>query len=191
MFPSQVPKQGSQEGVPWKRFPRTVCQESKVPRNRLPSMVPRKRFPVKVPGSRFCKTGRESQEQVSKQARFQARFPSKFPKQGPQARLPSKLSKQVSQSSERLPETDCQARFQKSARSCGAKHISKSKVLKTEGAGPLLEVEMSKKWIPLWREAPFEVQSVKKRVRTTFGRSDVVLRGRRKGLCTLSKVSKP
>ena len=40
------------------------------------------------------------------------------------------------------------------------KHISKSKVLKNEGLGPL------------------------------FGRSDVVLRGRRKGLCTLSKVSK-
>ena len=27
-------------------------------------------------------------------------------------------------------------------------------------------------------------------VRSTFGRSDVVSRGRRKGLCTLSKVSK-
>ena len=57
-------------------------------------------------------------------------------------------------------------RCRKSARRCGAKHISKS----------LLEVEMSKKCTPLRR--------------TTFGRSDVVLRGRRKGLCTLSKVSK-
>ena len=36
-------------------------------------------------------------------------------------------------------------RCRKSARRCGAKHISKSKVLKTVGLGPLLEVEMSKK----------------------------------------------
>ena len=49
----------------------------------------------------------------------------------------------------------------KSARRCGAKHISKSKVLKTDGLGPLLEVQMSKKCTPLWREAHFEVKSVK------------------------------
>ena len=36
-------------------------------------------------------------------------------------------------------------RCRKSARRCGAKHILKSKVLKTGGLGPLLEVEMSKK----------------------------------------------
>ena len=49
---------------------------------------------------------------------------------------------------------------------------------------PLLEVEMSKKCTPLWREAHFEVKSVRNGVvRITFGRSDVVLRGRRKGLC--------
>ena len=52
-------------------------------------------------------------------------------------------------------------RCRKSARRCGAKHISKSKVLKTGGLGPLLEVEMSKKCTPLWREAHFEVKSVK------------------------------
>ena len=34
-------------------------------------------------------------------------------------------------------------RCQKSARGCGAKHISKSKVLKTDGLGPLLDVQMS------------------------------------------------
>ena len=51
-------------------------------------------------------------------------------------------------------------RCRKSARRCGAKHISKSKMYKTPG------------------------------VQTTFGRLDVVSRGRRKGLCTLSKVSK-
>ena len=36
-------------------------------------------------------------------------------------------------------------RCRKSARRCGAKHILKSKVLKTDGLGPLLEVRMSKK----------------------------------------------
>ena len=65
-------------------------------------------------------------------------------------------------------------RCRKSARRCGAKHISKSKVLKTGGLGPLLEVEMSKKWTPLWREAHFEVKSAKNwRSRTTFGSWDV------------------
>ena len=44
---------------------------------------------------------------------------------------------------------------------------------------------------PLWREAHFEVNMLKTPgVRTTFGGSNVVSRGRRKGLCTLSKVSK-
>ena len=58
-------------------------------------------------------------------------------------------------------------------------------------SGALLEVEMSKKCTPLWCEAHFEVKSVKNwRVRSTFGRSDVVSRGRGKRLCTLSKVSK-
>ena len=48
------------------------------------------------------------------------------------------------------------------------------KVLKTGGLGPLLEVEMSKKCTPLWREAHFEVKSVKNwRSRTTFGSCDV------------------
>ena len=51
-------------------------------------------------------------------------------------------------------------RCRKSARRCGAKHISKSKVQTN------------------WR------------VRSTFGRSDVIPHGRRKGLWTLSKVSK-
>ena len=75
---------------------------------------------------------------------------------------------------------------------------------------------MSKKWTPLWRSAfrsqkcskhlktdgvgaPLEVVLLKKRtllcsktdcLRPLLGRSDVVLRGRRKGLCTLPKVSK-
>ena len=49
----------------------------------------------------------------------------------------------------------------KSARHCGAKHISKSKCSKHTILGPLLEVEMSKKCTPLWREAHFQVKSVK------------------------------
>ena len=82
-------------------------------------------------------------------------------------------------------------RCRKSARCCGAKHISKSKCAKHTILGPLLEVEMSKKCTLLWREARFEVKMLKTLgVRTTFGGSDVVSRGRRKGLCTLSKVSK-
>ena len=81
-------------------------------------------------------------------------------------------------------------RCRKSARCCGAKHISKSKCTKHTILGPLLEVEMLKKCTPLWREAHFEVKMHKTRhVRATFGGSDVVSRGRRKGLCT-SKVSK-
>ena len=145
-------------------------------------------------------------------------------------------------------------RCRKSARRCGAK--PKSKCPKHTRVGALLEVEMSKKCTPLWREAHVEVKMHKTphvwttfgscdvekvhaivarstcgsqnvqntaclddfwklrcrksacpcgakhiskskvksvkiwRVRSTFGRSDVVLRGRRKGLCTLSKMSK-
>ena len=71
------------------------------------------------------------------------------------------------------------------ARRC-AKHMSKSKCTKHSRFGPLLEVEMSKECTPLWREAHFEVKSAKNcGVRSTFGRSDVVSRGRRKGLCTM------
>ena len=134
-------------------------------------------------------------------------------------------------------------RCRKSARRCGAKHISKSKCTKHTRFGPLLEVEMSKKCKPLWREAHFQVKRYKAHqvqttlevamskkctplwreahfqvkmykthqvrttplwgeahlevkmlktpgVRTTFGRFDVIPRGRRKGLWTLTKVSK-
>ena len=112
---------------------------------------------------------------------------------------------------------------EKNERRSGAQHISKSKRTKHTNAGALLEVAMSKKWTPLWREAPFQVkmrkahhsrttfrswdvekvheivarstfpsQKVKSttHVRTTFQSSDVVLRGRRKGFCTLPKVRK-
>ena len=49
-------------------------------------------------------------------------------------------------------------RCRKSARRCGAKDVSKSKCAKHTMVGPLLEVEMSKKCMPLWREAHFQVK---------------------------------
>ena len=65
-------------------------------------------------------------------------------------------------------------RCRKSARRCGAKHISKSKCTKHIMLRPLLEVEMSKKCTPLWREAHFEVKMHKThQCRTTFGSWDV------------------
>ena len=65
-------------------------------------------------------------------------------------------------------------RCQKSARRCGAKHISKSKCTKHLSFGPLLEVAMSKKCTPLWREAHFQVKMYKTHhSRTTLGGSDV------------------
>ena len=65
-------------------------------------------------------------------------------------------------------------RCPKSARHCGAKHISKSKCTKHTILGPLLAVEMSKTCTPLWREAHFQVKMYKTHhCRTTFGRGDV------------------
>ena len=62
----------------------------------------------------------------------------------------------------------------KSARRCGAKHISKSKCTKHNSFGPLLVVEMLKKCTPLWREAHLEVKMYKTpQRRTTFGSSDL------------------
>ena len=103
--------------------------------------------------------------------------------------------------SQNAQNTPCSDHFwklscRKSARRCGAKHISKSKCTKHTMLGPLLEVELSKTCTPLWREAqhiskskctkhmlgpllevelskkstPLEVKSVKNwRSRTTFG----------------------
>ena len=65
-------------------------------------------------------------------------------------------------------------RCRKSARRCGAKHISKSKCTKHTRSWPLLAVEMSKKCTPLWHEAHFQVKMYKTHhVRTTCGSSDV------------------
>ena len=58
----------------------------------------------------------------------------------------------------------------KSELRCGTKHISKSKCTKHLSVGPLLEVEMSKKCTPLWREAHFQVKMYKTpQPRSTFG----------------------
>ena len=102
-------------------------------------------------------------------------------------------AKHISMSKMYTPFSDHSWKFRcrKSARRCGAKHISKSKCTKhtiigplwklrcrkvhavvarstfpcqnvqNTILGPLLEVEMSKKCTPLWREAHFEVKSAK------------------------------
>ena len=76
-----------------------------------------------------------------------------------------------SQNVQSTPTSDHFWRCRKSARRCGAKHISKSKCTKHTMLGPLLEVEMLKKCTPLWREAHFEVKMYKAHhARTTFGR---------------------
>ena len=65
-------------------------------------------------------------------------------------------------------------RCRKSARRCGAKHITKSKCPKHTILRPLLEVEMSKKCTPLLREAHFQVNVYKAHhSQTTFGSCDV------------------
>ena len=52
-------------------------------------------------------------------------------------------------------------RCRKSVRRCNAKRISKSKCTKHLSCGPLLDVELSKKCTPLWREAHFQVKMYK------------------------------
>ena len=81
-----------------------------------------------------------------------------------------------SQNVQNTPTSDHFLKFRcrKSARRCGAKHISKSKCTKHHMLGPLFEVQMSKKCTPLWREAHFQVKMYKThQPRTTFGSWDV------------------
>ena len=81
--------------------------------------------------------------------------------------------------SQNVQNTPCSDHFwrfrcRKSARRCGAKRISKLKCTKHYMFAPLLEVQMSKKCTPLWREAHFQVKMYKTHhARTTFGGSDV------------------
>ena len=65
-------------------------------------------------------------------------------------------------------------RCRKSARGCVAKQISRSKCTKQTNVGPLLQVELSKKCMPLWREDARSTFPSQKRQklrggRTTFG----------------------
>ena len=95
-----------------------------------------------------------------------------------------------SQSVQKTPAPDhfWKLRCRKSARRCGAKHISKSKCIKQLSVGPLLEVAMSKKCTPLWPEAHFEVKMLKAPgARTTFGSSDVEKSACRCGAKHISK----
>ena len=64
-------------------------------------------------------------------------------------------------------------------------------VQSTPGSDHFWRLRCRIKCTPWWREAHFQVKTHKAHhVRTIFGGSDVVSRGRRKGLWTLSKVSK-
>ena len=54
------------------------------------------------------------------------------------------------------------------AETAGQIHISKLKFLKTAGFGPLLEVDISKKCTPLWRDVHFEVKMYKTPVSDHF-----------------------
>ena len=60
-----------------------------------------------------------------------------------------------------LSEPFLQFRSGKIARRCGAKHICKSKCEKTDGYGPLFELQMWKNRTPLWREAHLQVKMYK------------------------------
>ena len=81
-----------------------------------------------------------------------------------------------SQNSQNTPGSEhfWKLRCRKSARRCGAKRISKSKCTKHTRFGTLLEVEMSKKCTPLWREAHFQIKMYKTlQPRSTFRSWDV------------------
>ena len=71
----------------------------------------------------------------------------------------------------------------KSPRRCGAKQMSKPKCTRHSILGALLEVEMSEKVQAAVARSAFPSQMLKaSHARTTFDGSDVVLRGRCKGL---------
>ena len=76
------------------------------------------------------------------------------------------MSKKCTFPSQNVQNTPCSEHFwklrcRKSARHCGAKHTFQVKSVQNTGLGALLEVEMSKKCTPLWREAHFEVKMYK------------------------------
>ena len=82
-----------------------------------------------------------------------------------------------------------QMRDEKVARSCGAQHVCKWKSEKNFMFGALLEVEMSKKRTPLWREAHPQVKTYKTHQRrNTFGSWGVEKSAR---CCGTKHISKP
>ena len=85
-----------------------------------------------------------------------------------------------------FPDHVWKLRCRKSARRCGAKHVSKSKCIKHTRFGPTFgswDVEIVHAVVA---RSTFRSQKWKNwRVWSTFGRSDVVLRGRHKRFCTL------
>ena len=87
----------------------------------------------------------------------------------------AEVGKEEDQRRERARRKKMQARekvekSRKSARRCGAKHISRSKLTKHLRFGALLEVELLTKLTPLWREAHTEVKMCKApQCRITFG----------------------
>ena len=79
-------------------------------------------------------------------------------------------------------------RCRKSARGRGAKHISKSKCTEHTSFGPLLEVAMSKKCTPLWRETHFDLKMLNTpHAQITFWRSDVFFPWQAQGIMHLVK----
>ena len=93
--------------------------------------------------------------------------------------------------SQNLKNTTCSEHFwklrcRKSARRCGANTFRSQKCKKLTGSWALFGSWDVEKVHAVVARSTFPSQHA----RTTFGRSDVVSRGRRTGLCTLSKVSK-
>ena len=84
------------------------------------------------------------------------------------------------------PDHFWQLRCRKSARRRGAKHICKSKCTKHTMYGPFLAVEMH----AVVARSTFRSRNVQNTLYTDHFWTDVVSRGRRNGLWTLSKVSK-
>ena len=97
-----------------------------------------------------------------------------------------------SQNVQNTPRSDhfWELRCRKSARRCGAKHISKWKCTKHTSSGPLLEVKMSKKCTPLWREAHFQVKMHKTPCTDHFWRFRCRFAWQAQGIVHLVKITK-
>ena len=129
------------------------------------------RWEIKI--ARRCGAKHISKSKCTKQITFETTFGSWDVEKVHAVVAPSTFP---SQNVQNTPRSDhfWKFRCRKSARRCGAKHISKSKCTKHTIVGPLLEVQMSKKCTPLWRKPHFQVKMYKTyNARTTFGSSNV------------------